>query len=225
MVLQQAFWSAADDKLLKILWDQGHSTSEIGRSLNRTKNSVIGRSHRLKLEPRHNPSKHQTPGVVRPSRAKEAVAQRTQTRNIREASNGQPTIPPLKSEVRNVLVKKAYITNTSISINHEPVGWDRFERGSPQMEKQLFDNSERTHDRSRQFHELPSPQPVIRIKERPRVMCMAPTGDRPITFECESMSLPGKSYCAEHHALFYIRPRDYISTGTQSYTPEKGRGW
>lgn len=221
MVLQQAFWSAADDKILKILWDQGHSTSEIGRSLNRTKNSIIGRSHRLKLEPRHNPSKHQTPGVVRPSRAKEAVAQRTQTRNIREASNGQPTIPPLKSEVRNVLVRiNASMTDTSKSINREPVSWDRFQNGASQSEERFLDSQPREY-----YREVERPQPVIHLKERPRTACMAPTGDRPITFECESMSLPGKSYCKEHHALFYIRPRDYISTGTQSYTPEKGRGW
>jgi GcrA cell cycle regulator len=221
VILQQTAWSAADDKILKILWDQGHSASEIGRSLNRTKNSVIGRSHRLKLEPRHNPTKHLTPGVVRPSRTREAVAQRTQERNTREASLGQPTIPPLKSEVRNVLVKiNASMTDTSKSINHEPVSWDRFQNETSQSEERFLDSLPREY-----YREVERPQPFIKLRERPRTACMAPTGDRSITFECEEMSLPGKSYCKEHHALFYIKSRDFVPSTQQSYTPIKGRGW
>jgi GcrA cell cycle regulator len=39
------------------LWKEGHSTAEIGRRLGITKNAVVGKAHRLSLEPRPSPVK------------------------------------------------------------------------------------------------------------------------------------------------------------------------
>src|SRR5260370_17736674 len=39
------------------LWKEGHSTAEIGRRLGLTKNAVVGKAHRLSLEPRPSPLK------------------------------------------------------------------------------------------------------------------------------------------------------------------------
>ena len=46
------FWSAEQDAQLRQHWDAGHSTAEIGRRMGVTKNSIIGRAHRLLLPPR-----------------------------------------------------------------------------------------------------------------------------------------------------------------------------
>jgi len=46
------FWSAEQDAQLRQHWDAGHSTAEIGRRMGVTKNSIIGRAHRLMLPPR-----------------------------------------------------------------------------------------------------------------------------------------------------------------------------
>jgi hypothetical protein len=46
------FWSAEQDAQLRQYWDAGHSTAEIGRRMGVTKNSIIGRAHRLLLPPR-----------------------------------------------------------------------------------------------------------------------------------------------------------------------------
>ena len=40
---------------LRQLWDEGHSTAEIGRRLGVTKNAVVGKAHRLSLPPRPSP--------------------------------------------------------------------------------------------------------------------------------------------------------------------------
>lgn len=40
---------------LRVLWEQGLSTAEIGRQLNVTKNAVVGKAHRLGLEGRPSP--------------------------------------------------------------------------------------------------------------------------------------------------------------------------
>lgn len=45
-------WSEADDKRLTELWELGMSGAKIGREIDRTKNSVLGRIHRLGLSNR-----------------------------------------------------------------------------------------------------------------------------------------------------------------------------
>ena len=42
---------------LSSLWQQGHSTAEIGRRLGISKNAVVGKAHRLSLDPRPSPLK------------------------------------------------------------------------------------------------------------------------------------------------------------------------
>jgi hypothetical protein len=50
-------WEAEADARLRHFWDEGHSTAEIGRRMGISKNSVVGRAHRLKLTPRANPTR------------------------------------------------------------------------------------------------------------------------------------------------------------------------
>lgn len=50
---------------LRTLWDEGHSTSEIGRRLGKSKNSVCAKVHRLQLPPRGSPIKRGD-GEVKP---------------------------------------------------------------------------------------------------------------------------------------------------------------
>jgi GcrA cell cycle regulator len=45
-------WTPEQDAQLRQHWDAGHSTAEIGRRMGVTKNSIIGRAHRLMLPPR-----------------------------------------------------------------------------------------------------------------------------------------------------------------------------
>lgn len=45
-------WTPAEDETLRALYEQGRSFTEIARAVNRTKNSTISRSRRLKLPSR-----------------------------------------------------------------------------------------------------------------------------------------------------------------------------
>src|SRR3954464_1946461 len=40
---------------LRALWDEGHSTAEIGRRMGVTKNAIVGKAHRLNLPARPSP--------------------------------------------------------------------------------------------------------------------------------------------------------------------------
>lgn len=54
-------WNDLLDARLRMLWDAGHSTAEIGAMMGVTKNSVIGRAHRLHLTKRASPIVSATP--------------------------------------------------------------------------------------------------------------------------------------------------------------------
>jgi GcrA cell cycle regulator len=55
-------WTDAAILDLRALWTDGHGTAEIGRRMDITKNAVIGKAHRLDLEPRESPIKRLGPG-------------------------------------------------------------------------------------------------------------------------------------------------------------------
>ena len=60
-----------DDQIarLRVLWDEGHSTAAIGRHLGVSKNSIVGKAHRIDLPERPSPivrnGERQRPGVQR----------------------------------------------------------------------------------------------------------------------------------------------------------------
>ncbi|HTU55017.1 MAG TPA: GcrA family cell cycle regulator [Acetobacteraceae bacterium] len=66
---------------LRGLWDEGHSTAEIGRRLGVSKNAVVGKAHRLNLPARPSPIR------------RDANSQLPRTRRIARG----PTLPPLKA--------------------------------------------------------------------------------------------------------------------------------
>lgn len=51
---------------LRSLWDEGHSTKEIGRRLGITKNSVVGKARRMNFPPRPNPVRWLEPSASKP---------------------------------------------------------------------------------------------------------------------------------------------------------------
>ncbi len=75
-----------DETILRLrnLWDEGHSTAEIGRRLGVTKNAVVGKAHRLNLPARPSPIRRAAGGAV--------VARRSAVRRV-----SGPTLPALAS--------------------------------------------------------------------------------------------------------------------------------
>lgn len=59
-------WTEDAITRLRGLWEEGHSTAEIGRRLGVSKNAVVGKAHRLSLSARPSPIRRD--GVERPLR-------------------------------------------------------------------------------------------------------------------------------------------------------------
>ena len=69
-------WTERETATLRQLWAEGHSTSEIARRINRTKNMVVGKVHRLKLPARPNPI-NRSAGTPKRAPAPQRAAART----------------------------------------------------------------------------------------------------------------------------------------------------
>jgi GcrA cell cycle regulator len=78
-------WAEETIVRLRALWDEGHSTAEIGRRLGVSKNAVVGKAHRLDLPARPSPIRRGGSGEGRTPR-------RSASRRI-----AGPTLPPLSS--------------------------------------------------------------------------------------------------------------------------------
>ena len=68
-------WTEAMDATLREMWAAGHSLTEIGKALGKSKGAIAGRAHRLGLETRPTPIRPKAPGErkARPRRMKRAA--------------------------------------------------------------------------------------------------------------------------------------------------------
>jgi GcrA cell cycle regulator len=95
-------WTAEAIDQLRSLWDEGHSTAEIGRRMGVSKNAVVGKAHRLNLPARPSPIRREAEGSPRPA------AQPRRTLPVREAVSLRrpepaPAAPPAPTPVPAVV--------------------------------------------------------------------------------------------------------------------------
>jgi len=61
-------WTDDTIARLRVLWDEGHATAEIGRRMGISKNAVVGKAHRLRLPARPSPIRMPVAGSERQAR-------------------------------------------------------------------------------------------------------------------------------------------------------------
>jgi GcrA cell cycle regulator len=201
---------------VRALWAEGHSTAEIGRRLGRSKNSVVGKSHRLCLPLRPSPIKRFSGAAL----LVPVVVSDSMTANV------QPT----NEEVAEAIAK-------DLRNRRKWVSW--FNRLPDESRKAVTGASHadgcRTLDggglwtctcgaawqkrtasepapRARTAVAVVPPQvvavaAVVVFKPRSAQTCVWPSGDHPIRFVCEGMAVDGP-YCAEHARRAFVRRRD-----------------
>jgi GcrA cell cycle regulator len=111
-------WTEEAIAKLRTLWAEGHSTAEIGRRLNISKNAVVGKAHRLNLPPRPSPiRRHEGESAPRPSAPKRAQG---------------PTLPPLSASMGTpVPGLRAVMPTPKYSQRATPCCWPIGEPGKP----------------------------------------------------------------------------------------------
>jgi GcrA cell cycle regulator len=104
---------------LRSLWADGHSTAEIGRRLNISKNAVVGKAHRLNLPPRPSPIRRTDVETAGP---RAPAPRRTQG----------PTLPPLSAAAGGPMPPlRAIVQPPKHTMRAAPCCWPYGEPGKP----------------------------------------------------------------------------------------------
>ena len=178
-------WTEETISRLRSLWQEGHSTAEIGRRLSVTKNAVVGKAHRLILPARPSPIRKSTPGPgVLPAH--------------REPTQVARLIPrPEKPERIARPEHVAAATVTALRATVAPSTTAPSVRASlPALDAE------------------PPPRVGPATQRRRGQTCCWPLGD-PGTKQfrfCGGEPIPGKPYCTEHAQLAYVKLRDRRDT-------------
>lgn len=184
-------WDEPTVRLLRDLWAQGHSTAEIGRRLKVSKNSVVGKAHRLDLDARPSPIR----GV------------KSDLPSVQSVPRLQVTLPPLPSEqpepAASVLTPGGRIPTPAAQ--PRPVM-------PPAQPIRLFATTAIVPPRPSL---IPTPIAVVEgppvERARPvKVGCCWPIGHpgtKAFRF-CDAKAKAGRPYCAEHCDIAYIKIRD-----------------
>ena len=172
-------WTEETIVRLRGLWDEGHSTAEIGRRLGFSKNAVVGKAHRLDLPARPSPIRRE---VIEAEPVFGFPRSEGTTLPPLLSDQVKPAEPPPAPVVVAVPSPAAQAVPTPIRI-----AAPRAVQVAPPRVQAV------------------PPRPYARIV----TCCwpIGEPGTRSFHF-CDDPSEPGKPYCAEHAKLAYVKVRD-----------------
>lgn len=101
-------WTDEAVEELKRMWDRGMTTGQIAKALNVTKNSIIGKVHRLCLTARPSPIK-KVPAKKAPAAKKES------SKPVKESRKTSST-PLTKKEEKNTTEPASFVEETNIPL-------------------------------------------------------------------------------------------------------------
>ena len=90
-------WTEKMVEDLKIMWKQGLTTGEIGKRLGVSKNSIVGKVHRLQLDARPSPIKKKDEEQENAAVAATAETKPAAVKAKRKPNRGKKNLPPLLS--------------------------------------------------------------------------------------------------------------------------------
>ncbi len=165
---------------LKKMWKEGLTTGEIGRRLNVSKNSIVGKVHRLGLSGRPSPIKKKDGSKPTPSAPKTAKPSAEKNKNSapkKATPAKEPSVAPVMTPAApKIEVHKKESASSSFSaadIRHKP----------------------------HHYGNLP-------LTELDNHTCRWPVGDpKDANFHfCGKKVRLGQTYCEEHAAIAYVKP-------------------
>jgi GcrA cell cycle regulator len=167
------------------LWDEGHSTAEIGRRINVSKNAVVGKAHRLNLPAR--------PSPIRRDGASSSPRPPTPRRLV------GPTLPPLSASLA-----------LPANLPPDPIRGIPLPPGPPHAAAAPAREVAPVMRGEPPAVARPAPvRPVMARAFRPMPCCwpIGEPGTKDFHF-CDAEAIPGKPYCVEHAQIAYVKVRD-----------------
>ncbi len=207
-------WTDAVILSLRVLWDEGLSTAEIGRRLGITKNAVVGKAHRLVLPARPSPIRRGVTGMAAPRRSTGPTLPSMELPGdaplpAGEWSVGQEAAPAVVQVTGEAVVRVP--ERTAPAPSQGPV--------APVTAARPVAATADVADRDEPEVAAQAPRPVSRAAAALRpvaprrmrvVACCWPIGEpgtRSFRF-CDAESMAGKPYCDTHAQLAYVKVRE-----------------
>lgn len=181
-------WNEETIRHLRDLWEQGHSTAEIGRRLGVSKNAIVGKAHRLELTARPSPIRRD---------GRDRASERPQP-SFRPAG---PTLPPLPSAAAHSGLATTFAPQIRVIPARAPAPVQAPAASvRPVAQRAPVAPPVRV---------VPPPAPGVHHRRSAPACCwpIGEPGKKDFHF-CDDVSVPGKPYCDAHARLAYVKIRD-----------------
>ena len=188
-------WTEQMIEDLKRMWDEGLSTGEIGKRLGVTKNSIIGKVHRLQLTARPSPIKKKEDGASSTPKAKETKATKPAP-SSKQASAPKASAPS---------TPKATPQEAPKAPKEEP---DVAQIPAKEENEEISPKLDRIETIRNSVHvEHPKGKHKTMLTDLDNHTCRWPIGDpKDENFHfCGRKVKIGQTYCEEHAAIAYVK--------------------
>lgn len=183
---------------LRIMWKQGLTTGEIGKRLGVSKNSIVGKVHRLQLDARPSPIKKKNDKNDSPKTA--AAEKKTKLETPKTDSKKTQKVEEKQSKPAKV-VEKTFSSSTD---------------KTPQPSKEISEKKEKLSPIPEHIFTPKINQPTknydgnAKLTDLDNHTCRWPLGDpKDDNFHfCGRKVKVGQTYCDEHSALAYVKPNN-----------------
>lgn len=200
-------WTDEMVEELKRLWDQGITTGEIGRRLGISKNSIVGKVHRLGLEGRPSPIKKNgdAPETKAPKTASKPSksSKPAQVKSDKKSAETPKALEPSKSSSKPV--EKAKTKKAEKKVD-EPLKDTQPLKAPKSFAKPLADEPKFVAPKIEKTEKVYKEN--ISLTELDNHTCRWPLGDpKDEDFRfCGRKVKTGQTYCEEHAAIAYVKP-------------------
>ena len=194
-------WTDEMVEELKKLWAEGVTTGEIGRRLNISKNSIVGKVHRLGLSGRPSPIKKKSDSEKTEKSAKPAKPAKEKKQTVKNVKEPKPEVKKAPQKETPVVTKKT--EPKPVEIKKSPV---------PEVKAITTSASEEDDIKLAKTlnitNKAPSKDGNLSLVELDNHTCRWPIGDpKDDNFHfCGKKIRLGQTYCEEHAAIAYVKP-------------------
>ena len=187
-------WTDEMVESLKKMWEDGLSTGEIGKRLGVSKNSIVGKVHRLQLIARTSPIK---------KKDETAAAPEKNTSKAKAAPKPQPK-PAAPKQEKKPQVSVAPKVEPKPEVKEEQVSTSKTKTTAPKAAKET---EAYLNVSIPVIHSPKKPGDKITVTDLDNHTCRWPIGDpKDENFHfCGAPVKIGQTYCEEHAAVAYVK--------------------
>jgi len=114
-------WTDKKIEKLKVLWEKGVSTAEIGKRLDFSKNAIVGKVHRLGLSNRNSPIKNAPTRIEKVKKIPSRIPQKTKNEELiskgKKSKISANKLQSLRFETKEKITSKPDVSKFSIAKN------------------------------------------------------------------------------------------------------------